>query len=241
MIETFADLNGHPAALSPSTFVVVRRNKKKRNKPYEYPQVLHPNHYFPSTATNGRLTNDVTRSDYNPSTNPRPLLTPYTSIVTTHETTQPFPPQQRLDYNHSNLAASPSVTTVAAQTLIPLPSQTYRPPVPAYTYQSRPPSPLTNWYRTEPNPISRPISYVPEATHSYIQRDIYPSNRSQTFDRKQEPRVLHYYTGYDYFATLDPSDSLLTRHHPPPSRPGTAIRYGANPSYHSNDYIKSTM
>lgn len=248
MIETFADLNGHPAALSPSTFVIVRRNKKKRNQPYQYPQVLHPNHYFPTAAPT-----DVLRSDYSLNTNQRSMLTPYTSVVTTRETTtnvpmqstQPFTPQQRLDYNPSNLIASPSVTTIAAQPSIPLPSQTFRPPVTSYTYQTRPPSPPTTWYRTESNTINRPLVYLPEPTPSYLQRDIYLPNRSQTidrsFDRKQEPRMLHYYTGYDYFATPDPSEFHLTRHHPPLPRPGTAIRYGVNPSYHSTDYIKSTL
>lgn len=255
VIETFADMNGHPAAMSPSTFVIVRRDKRKRKNPYDYPQVLHPGHYFPSTGTDGRVVNNVTRTDYvTTTTNQQPILTPYTSAVSTREinmnlpvqSTQPFTSQRNLEYNQSNLVTTPSVTTIAPQTSITTHTQSFRPPVPSYSYQPRSPSPPTTWYRTETNTINRPISsYTADTAHNFSQRDIYPTNRSQvierTFDRKQEPRLLHYYTGYDYFATVDPSDPVLTRHHLSSARPGTAIRYGANPSYRSNDYITSTM
>lgn len=254
VIETFADLNGHPAAMSPSTFVIVRRNKKKRKDPYDYPQVLHPSRYFPAVGSDTRVVNNVTRTDYITMNNQQPALTPYTSVVSTRETntslplpsTQPFVPQRTIEYNQSNLVTTPSVTTIAPQTTLTTHTQSFRPPVPSYTYQARPPSPPTTWYRTETNTINRPISsYTAETTHNYNQRDIYPTNRSQvierTFDRQTEPRLLHYYTGYDYFATVDPSDPTLIRHHPSSPRPGTAIRYGANPSYRSNDYITSTM
>jgi hypothetical protein len=94
--------------------------------------------------------------------------------------------------------------------------------------------------------MNRSIGYASEPVHDYVQRDYFHPNRSMVVGRpyeqqQQEPRLLHYYTGYDYFATVDPSDAMLTRHHPPMTGPGTAIRYGANPSYYQSDYIKSTM
>jgi hypothetical protein len=258
VIETFADLNGYPASLSPSTFVIVRRNKKKRNKPYDYPQVLHPNHYFRNTASNERIPNGVTRTDYVSNTNHKPL-SPYTTVTTTHETTttlppplppppppppqQPVTPHRSFEYNPSNLLTSPSMTTIAPQPPIPFQTQAFRTPVPSYPYQSRP-SP-THWHQMGTNTMNRSLGYASEPAHDYIQRDYFPPNRShvieRSFERKPEPRLLHYYTGYDYFATVDPSDAILTRHNSPMTGPGTAIRYGANPPYHSNDYIKSTM
>ena len=252
VIETFADLNGHPAALSPSTFVIVRRNKKKRNKPYDYPQVLHPSHYLPNTVSNGRIVNNDIRTNYVSATNQR-VLSPYTSAVTTHETNTiqqqqrvqpPFTAHRSLEYNQSNLVSSPSITTIAPQPPVPFQTRPFRVVAPTYSHQARP-SP-THWNLPTTNTVNRSIDYVSEPTHDYTQRDLYLPNRShivdRSFEQKQEPRLLHYYTGYDYFATVDPSDNVLTRHNSPMTGPRTTIRYGANPPYHhQNDYIKSTM
>jgi len=190
------------------------------------------------------------------------MLSPYTSVVTTRETSTSLPPpppppqqQQRIqqqqpvvpyrsfEYNNSNLVTSPSMTTIAPQPPVSVQTQPFRTPVSTYPYQTRPSPP--HWHRTETNAINRSIDYASEPPHDYIQRDYYRPNRTnlidRTFEQKQEPRVLHYYTGYDYFAAVDPSDAVLTRNHAPTTGPGTAIRYNANPSYHQNDYIKSTM
>ena len=254
--------------MSPSTFVIVRRNKRDRNRPYEYPQILHPNRYFPTTA-NGVIAS--TDSNFELRRNPnQQMLTPYTSIVTTQETTTtshqqpqyqqqreeqrqipppppppPLTPYRGFEYNNPNLITSPSTTTtIRTQPSIPMQTQPFRTPVISYPYQSH--STASHWNRTGTNITNQSIGYAPEATTNYLQRNVYYPNRTnvieKSFDRKQEPRVLHYYTGYDYFATVDPSDAVLTRHDPPMTGPGSAIRYSANPSYHhDDDYIKSTM
>jgi hypothetical protein len=291
VVETFADLSSYPGALSPSTFVIVRRNKKKRDKPYGYPQVLHPNSYFP--ITNGAIVNGGINTDHISSPNQQMLtpytsmvttretnttlqqpqqqqspliphrnleynrpnqqmLTPYTSMVTTRETNttlqqpqqSPLIPYRSVEYNRPNLVTSPSMTTIAPQPSIPVQAQPFRTTISNYQYQSRPPSP--HWHRTRTDNVNQSIGYASEPTTDRFQRDFYSPPRQivtdRTFERKNEPRVLHYYTGYDYFATIDPSDAVLTRHHPPMTGPGAAIRYGTNPPYHPPiDYMKSTM
>ncbi|CAF2479041.1 unnamed protein product [Rotaria sp. Silwood2] len=253
VIETFADLNGYPTTLSPSTFVIVRRDKKKRNKPYDYPQVLRPNHYLPTTVANGGVNIDYISNPNHKS------LTPYTSITTTQETNltsqQQLPQQyqqkqqqlksyQSFERNRTDLIASPSATTMPPQLSIPVPPQPYRIPSSPYQYQPRPSPP--HWRRTGTNAMNQSIGYASEPTIDYVQRDYYQPNRTnpieRRFEQKQEPRVLHYYTGYDYFATIDPVNTVLTRHHPSTMGPGPTIRYSGNPSYHpQNDYIKSTL
>ncbi|CAF3653631.1 unnamed protein product [Rotaria socialis] len=249
VVETFADFNGYPATFSPSTFVIVRRNQKKRNKPYNYSQVLYPNHYFPTT-TNGLMINDLYNTDYTVNPNHQ-SLTRYTSIATVNETTntsqqQTLPPLQPYERTRSNMILSPSPTNV----LPPMPEISRRTepfevlPSP-YRYQS-PPSP-PNWHRTGINITNRSIGYASEPTTDYMQRDYYPPRSNTTerrFGKNNEPRLLHYYTGYDYFATLDPSDLAITRHHPATTTTslGGPIRYGDNPSYHPpSDYIKSIL
>lgn len=264
VIEQFADINTYPSALSPSTFVIVRQNKKDRNKPYDYPQILHPNQYFATTLHNEKVANGAINPNYITNSNHQ-ILSPYTSVVTTHETNttvQPPPqsqPQQQtriqqqqqpivrrrsLDYYHSNLTKSYSMTNIGPQPPVPVHTQPFRTPISTYQYQPR--SSPSNWHHTGTNVMDRSIGYTSEPSNEYLQRDFYYPNRSniieRTFERKQEPRVLHYYTGYDYFATVDPSDPILTRHHSPIIGPGTAIRYNTNPPYHyQSDYIKSTM
>jgi hypothetical protein len=183
------------------------------------------------------------------------VLTPYTSIVTTYETNtavqqppqreqQPSIPYRSYEYNRSNLVTSPSVTTVVPQPIIAAPTQSYQRPLSSYQYQTQSSPP--HLHRTITNTTNQSIGYTSDASNDYIQRSYYNPNRSniveRTFEQKPEPRVLHYYTGYDYFSTVDPSDAVLTRHHPPATGPGSAIRYGSNPSYHhQNDYVKSAM
>ncbi|CAF4643944.1 unnamed protein product [Rotaria sp. Silwood1] len=246
VIETFADLNGYPATFSPSTFVIVRRNKRKRNKPYDYPQVLHPNHYFSKTVANGGI-----YTNYVPNPNHK-SLSPYTSITTTQETNvtsqqqqqQPLTSYQYLERNRSNLIASPSVATMPPQSSILVPTQSYRTLSSPYQYQPRPSPP--HWRRTGTNAMNQSIGYASEPTIDYVQHDYYHPIRSNPIERryeqKQEPRVLHYYTGYDYFATIDPVNTVLTRHHPSTMGSGPAIRYGDNLYYRpQTDYIKSTL
>ena len=239
-------MNGNPAALTPSTFVIVRRNKNKRNKPYDYPQILYPNHYQPPAPI---TSNEITRTEYVTNTNQQQKLTPYTSVTTVHESTTnhqqlsspppppPLPPipkpqtqaltsYRTFDYQPTNLVASQSVTTIA-------PTQSYRPTFPIYSYQ-----PSSNWHRTGTNVLNRSIGYASEPTQDYIQREYHYPIRTNFSELKREPRILHYYTGYDYFATVDPSDLIDTRHH----GPNTILRYSGNPSYQQpNDYFTSTL
>jgi hypothetical protein len=190
------------------------------------------------------------------------MATPYTSVVTTQETTTtntqqrqlppppppppppPLTPYRGVEYNRSNHTTSPMIIANLPQPPFINETQPFHTPVSSYQYQSRASSP--HWHRTGTNAMNRSIGYASEPTHEYVQRSLYQPNRSNTverrFEKRQEPRVLHYYTGYDYFATADPSDAVLTRHHPPIIRPVSSIRYDANPSYyHESDYIKSSM
>jgi len=135
--------------------------------------------------------------------------------------------QQRLSpYRGSGLLTSPSTSSIPPQT------RYYQPPVTSYRYQ--PP----HWHRTEPNPIN----YNTETGNDYIQRGIYRPTRLNPIEQKEEPRVLHYYTGYDHFSTVDPSDIILTRHHTPFPGRASPVRYNINSSYyHQSDYLKSAM
>ncbi|CAF1138220.1 unnamed protein product [Adineta ricciae] len=227
VVETFADINAYPAALSPSTFVVVRRNKRNRHKPYSYSQTLHPSHYLPAT------TNRVITSEQN-----NQMLTPYTSI-TTHEANSnlqqtPSIPNRTVEYR-TNIYSSPSSTTVTHPPSIPISTQYYRPPLTSYQYE-------TQSFPSQGETLNRTVGYNSELNNDYNQHGFYNPIRTNIIEQKSEPRVLHYYTGYDYFATVDPVDGVATRHHAPSTvRPGTAIRYPSNRSYHSSDYIKSSM
>jgi hypothetical protein len=197
-------------------------------------------------------------------------LTPYTSIVSTHGTNTtvqkqqpPVAPYRSFNYDRSDIVTSPSSTSIAPHSSIPIQPQTYRTQQPPYQYQTNPSPPQTyrsqqapyqyqpnplppQWHRTGTNTMNQSVGYASEPTNDYNLRGVYYPTRTnrieRTFEQKQEPRVLHYYTGYDYFATVDPSDAVLTRHQSPTTGPGSAIRYNTNPSYHQQgDYIKSTM
>lgn len=204
-LETFTDFNGYPATYSPSTFVVVRRNKKKRKKPYEYPQILYPQQYFPTHTPN---TDYITNPNYQ-------MMTSYNAPIP--------PPQRSSPYRDSGVFPSQSTTSM------PLQTRYYQPPVPTYRYQ--PP----HWRRTESNPIN----YNSEPVNDYIQRGIYRPARLNPVEPKEEPRMLHYYTGYDHFSSIDPSDAVLTRHHPPYPGRASPVRYSSY--YAQNEYIKSAM
>jgi len=121
---------------------------------------------------------------------------------------------------------SPSGSSIPQQT------RYYPPPATTYRYQA------PHWSRTEPTPVN----YNTEPVSDYIQRGIYRPSRLTPIESKDEPHVLHYYTGYDHFATVDPSDIILTRRHP--SYPGRAspVRKAINSSYYQqNDYLTSAM
>ena len=243
--DTFADLNGYPSSLNPSPFVIVRKDKKKRNKPYQYPQELYPSHYYPTeTANNTAVTNNGAGTNY--LSNPyHQSLTPYTSVMTSQDTVpvsqqqqrRPLTPHQNFDYNRSNLLAPPPMTTVEPRSSFPVQTQNYQ-------YHHHPST--FHWDRTGTNTINPFMSYGSEPPIDYLQNDLHYQTRSNFMERmtnqKQEPRLLHYYTGRNYFASLDPSETMLTRHHSPTAGFTPGIRYGGNPSYHhQNDYTKSIM
>jgi hypothetical protein len=200
-LETLTDLNGYSTTYNPSTFVIVRRNKKKRKKPYDYPQILYPQQYFPTRISN---TDYITNPNYQ-------MMTSYNAPISQQQT-----------------GVFPSRSTVS------MPPQTRysQPPVTTYRYQPPPPP---HWRRTESNPIN----YNSELSNDYIQRGIYRPARLHPVEPKEEPRVLHYYTGYDHFSTIDPSDVILTRHHPSYPERASPVRYSSY--YSQNDYIKSAM
>lgn len=219
LVDAFADVNGYPTALSPTTFVVVRQNKKKRKKPYDYPQTLYPHQYFPTRTAN---------TDY--------ITNPNHQMLITYNQPASSPVQQQTigPYRGSGLLTTPSTTSVPQPTRYyqPPPPQPPPPPVSSYRYQP------THWHRTETNPIN----YNTESVNSYVQRGIYRPTRLNPIEQKEEPRVLHYYTGFDHFSTVDPSDIILTRHHPPYPGRSSPVRYNVNPSYYpQNDYVRSAM
>jgi hypothetical protein len=118
--------------------------------------------------------------------------------------------------------------TSPPKTLTPPQRRHYQPPTTSYRYQ--PP----HWHRTEPTPIN----YNTEPANDYIQRGIYRPTRLNPVEQREEPRILHYYTGFDHFSSVDPSDIILTRHHSPIPEHASLIRHNVFPQ---SDYVKSTM
>ncbi|CAF1540836.1 unnamed protein product [Adineta steineri] len=221
-IDTFADLNDYSSTLNPSTYVVVRRSKQNRKEPYDYPQVLYPQQYFPS-----RMLHNTINTDY--ITNPNHhMLTPYASLMTNQQKNPSLQQQPSMNqYRNSGLLTSPSTTSLPPQ------AQFYQPPISSYPYQP------AHWHRTGQN-------YNNEPSHDYIQRGIYrPARLNQserTYEPNDEPRVLHYYTGYDHFSALDSSDVVLARHHQSLPRSNSPVRYTVNPPYFQQDtYLKSAL
>jgi hypothetical protein len=152
------------------------------------------------------------------------MLAPYGSITSNQQKNPSIQQQQQSlnPYRGSALLTSPSGPSVSPQ------AQFYQPSISSYPYQT------PHWQRTGLNSIN----YNNESANSYIQRGIYRPTRlhpiEPTFEQREEPRVLHYYTGYDHFSTIDPNDVVLTRHHP--------SLYTPNPSYYQqNDYVKSVF
>lgn len=220
--EPFTDLNGYPTAVSPTTYVVVPRNQKGKHKKkrYDYPQVLYPQRYYPNTTPN---------SEYIPNPNYQMMQLGTQPAVASQPSASP--------YRTAGLLTSRSSTSVPPPPPPPpLPAaaagRSYQPPITTYRHQPQPP----HWHRTESNSVSYPT----EAVNDYIQRGIYRPSRLPPMENRDEqalvaPRILHYYTGYDHFSTVDPSDIILTRHHQSP------IRYNLPSYYSQNDYIKSAM
>jgi hypothetical protein len=245
VVESFPDLHGYSSGLSPSTFVVVRRNKKKRNKPYEYPQILYPNHSHPiSNTTATIMTDDNVRTNY--TTNTRvpaiPTQSPVVSTQETHTNSQIVSSRTTnptIDYNRPDVISSSSATTMGRQPSSPSSTQVYRTPVFTHRYQPEQRSSI-NWQSPGATMSHQSIGYIPERPATYLQHDVHFSPRLNPIERKQEPHVLHYYTGYDYFSTTDPADSVLKGNDLPLPRSGLATRYTVNPPYNeSNDYLKS--
>ena len=245
------DIDHLPTSLSPSTFVVVRRDKRKRNKPYEYPQVLYPHYSAPAATTttktvrttNNMVNNSGINNDYVTTSN-RQTLIPHTSVVTTHENNtvvqqpqQPLSSHRTFEYNRPDLVTSSSATSLGRHPLGSAQSQTYQPPIHSYRYQPSP-VPDSNWHMTGVKTINRAPGYNAGLSNDFSQRGVYrpaPLNANERmFDQRPEPRLLHYYTGYDYFATMDPPETIL-------GRPGSVVRYDTNTSYQPNDYMKSMM
>lgn len=215
IIETFTDINSYPTAYDPSTFIIVRRNKKKRKKPYDYPQILYPQQQQQQNVPT-RTISSIRTTDY--ITNPNhQMLRSYNP---------PLPQQQQglNPYNGAGIFPSRSVASMPPQ------SQYYPSSMAGYRYQPAP------WPQTDSNPIP----YNPEPVNDYIQRGIYRPSRLNPLESREEPRVLHYYTGYDHFATVEPTDVIGTRHHPGvyPGRPSPS-RYPSH--YPPTNYMKSTM
>ena len=252
VVESFPDLETYPTTMSPSTFVIVRRNKKKRNKPYDYPQVLYPDASYPQTTS---IENRTVTTNTN-----QTVLAPYNSIGNVKEANvnirdSPSMPQRiqttvtnrTIEYNnHTDLVPSSSFNTMGHQPHNQVHNNNYRPAI----APSRPPyeiSSSVNWRRMDSGGFNPTTSYQSEPmANDYFQNDVYYPSRSNTFgrldERRSEPRILHYYTGLDYFATVDPSDMALVRHHPSNSVMGPTIRYNTNPAYYSSsDYVKSSM
>ncbi|CAF0978893.1 unnamed protein product [Adineta ricciae] len=221
-INKFTEYDRYPPTVdSPPTYVVVRQNKKKKKnkEPYDYPQVLYPQQYFPPSTAN---TNPNT--DYVTNPNHRMLTTPFASPMNNLPIAPPTVShhQSLSPYRGANLFSSPSTIS------LPPPTQFYQPAMPTYPYQP------AHWHRTG------------EQANDYIQRGIYRPTRlnpfENPFEQREEPRVLHYYTGYDHFSTVDPDDVTYARHHPSTIRSISPVRYPVNPPYyHQNNYIKSAL
>ena len=107
-LDTFTDYSAHPSTYSPSTYVIVRRNKKKRNKPYDYPQVLYPQQYYSTYPSNTEL---ITNPNYQ-------MMTSYS--------VPPPPPQQQQGVYPSRSSASMPLQTRYYPPPPPPPVTTYR-------------------------------------------------------------------------------------------------------------------
>lgn len=223
ILETFTDINNYPTGLNPSTFVVVKRKKKKkRKKSYDYPQILYPQQYYPTRTSN---TDFIANPNYQ-------MLASYNQP--TNVPPPPLPVQQPTigPYRGTGLLTTPSAASIPPQT------RYYQPPVTSYRYQ---PTTTTtaNWPRTETNPMTY---HNTEAINTYVQRGIYRPTRLNPIEQREEPRVLHYYTGFDHFSTVDPSDIILTRHHQQYPGRNSPVRHHTNPSYYpQSDFLKSAM
>ncbi|CAF1178716.1 unnamed protein product [Rotaria sordida] len=220
VIDIFSDINDYPTQFNPSTSVGVKRNKKKRKKPYDYPEMFYPT----------RPVNNVSNTDYIPNPNHQ-MLAPYPSVINNQQINpaiqqQQQQQQQQPQHQSSILYRSPGLLTSPSTTSIPAQPWYYQPPISSYPYE--PP----HWHRTG----TTLMNYNHESTNDYVQRGIYRPTRlnptERTFEQKEEPRVLHYYTGYNHFSVIDPRDAALTRQHPSLHESNSPVRYTVNPSYY---------
>ncbi|CAF3863026.1 unnamed protein product [Rotaria sp. Silwood1] len=216
VIDPFIDINGYPTNLYPPTSVVVKQKKKRRKKSNDYPKIIYPNPYPPPRPFNNVSTTDhITNSNHQ-------MPAPNTSVTNNQPINpgHPQPQQPSNPYRGPGLLTSPSANSISPQQ--------WRPQPPTSSYHYEPP----HWHRTGPNPMS----YNNESTNDYVQRGIYRPNRlnpiDRTFEQKEEPRILHYYTGYNHFTTIDPSDITLTRYHPSLQGSNSPLQYTVNPSYY---------
>ncbi|CAF1942401.1 unnamed protein product [Rotaria magnacalcarata] len=213
VIDTFMGINDYPVDLNPSKLVAVKRHKKHQRRPYDHQEVFYPNPSYPARPVNISNTDYVTNPNHQ-------MLAPYTSLASNEQINPAFQQQVPTLYRDPSLLQSPSANSIPPQ------SWQYQTPTSSYPYE--PPY----WHRPAPNPMN----YHTEPFNEYVQRGIYRPNRlnpmERTFESKEEPRVLHYYTGYNEFATVDPTDAGSSRNNAPLQGLNSGVRYNANPPYY---------
>ncbi|CAF3089439.1 unnamed protein product [Rotaria socialis] len=213
VIGTFMGINDYPADLNPPTVVAAKRHKKQQRRPYDHQDMFYPNPYYPGKPVNISNTDYVTNPNHQ-------MLAPYTSLTNNEQINPAFQQQVWAPYRGSSVLHSPSANSMPPQ---PWQSQ---PPTSSYPYE--PPY----WHRPAPNPMN----YHTEPVNEYVQRGLYRPNRlnpmERTFDPKEEPRVLHYYTGHNEFSAVDPADAVSPRNSASLQGPNSGARYNANPSYY---------
>ncbi|CAF0728852.1 unnamed protein product [Didymodactylos carnosus] len=208
----------------------------------------------PYSSTVAATTNDINRSTY--ITNHQPLLTPYTSNSTSATHIQQYQSQIPQDYSYQQNTHRllPSQSTTQINQIHPrqpqqlqLQTQTFEPRLsarqspsyrPSYWHNTKR-SNTSNGYLSEPDYVSRGIMYSPGITiqntpfqnryNGIVEQQFLTRGSSGAPPIHREPRVMHYYTGFDYFAALDPTDE----------RELNARRLTVNPSYiqQQEDYI----
>ena len=205
MVAAFADFHGYPVGLSPSTFVLVRSNKKKRGKPYEYPRTLQPNYVAPTGVTNQAVTS--ASSDYVMNPNHR-MLVPYTTM---EQKNTIIDQHQTLAHHQPDIVQSRSATTMSPH------STAFR----EYPAQS-------TWRQTETHVVNRPVGNNTDLVHDYLQRGIFPP---QQMHLRQAPSNMQYHKSFDNFSTLDPATTTVTRHHVSTIGSELPVRYPVNPPF----------
>lgn len=229
--DLLADFTTFPTSYHPSPVPPVDRKKKKRKKPYEQPETGYPN---PNIVS--RTADNYPPPDYIVNLN-HPMVAPYTSLTNNQhinplfqqQPQQPPPPpqpHQQLTSTYRGPGLLPSPSAISN----PMQQGHYQPP--ASSYHQEPP----HWQRNEINPMN----YRQEPAPDYIQHGIYRPGRQnpieRTFERKDEPRVLHYYTGFDNFSVIDPTDTASSRPHQSLNQSDFQGRYTVNPPFYQERY-----